>query len=296
MGASAVELALRERIMATLADRASRSGGVVTRRELSAFEVDGEERRLIDISKGIWNPRWMDVTLSITSTPKGPYDDEDLEGGLLRYRYRAGSMGGDNTKLRAAVGTGVPLILFRWIADGLYVPVFPVFAVADHPEATSIMVALDESLRFIADITHPSEDQRRYGERVARVRLHQPEFRGRVIVAYERKCGICQLKHPELLDAAHIVPDGQPQGQPVVPNGVALCKLHHAAYDENLLGIDPYFRVHVNGELMRETDGPMLKHGLQEMHGRSLSLPSRRADRPDPDRLAIRFAEFQRAG
>lgn len=289
-------MALRERIMAALADRTARNGGVVTRRELSAFEVDGQEHRLIDISKGIWNPRWMDVTLSITSTPRGPYDDEDVEGGLLRYRYRAGSMGGDNTKLRAAVGTGVPLILFRWIADGLYVPVFPVFAVADHPEETSIMVALDESLRFIVDVAHPSEDQRRYAERVARVRLHQPEFRGRVIVAYERKCGICLLKHPELLDAAHIVPDGQPQGQPVVPNGVALCKLHHAAYDENLLGIDPDFRVHVNGELLLETDGPMLKHGLQEMHGRSLSLPSRKADRPDPDRLAIRFAEFQRAG
>ena len=296
MGVSAVELALRERIMAALAERAARNGGVITRRELSAFAVDGQELRLIDISKGIWNPRWMDVTLSITSTPKGPYDDEDVEGGLLRYRYRAGSTSGDNTKLRAAVGTGVPLILFRWIADGLYVPVFPVFAVADDPAERSIMVALDESLRFIADLQDSSEDQRRYAERVARVRLHQPEFRGRVIVAYERQCGICQLKHPELLDAAHIVPDGRPTGQPVVPNGIALCKIHHAAYDENLVGIDPDFRVHVNSSLLLETDGPMLKHGLQEMHGRTLTLPTRRADRPDPERLAIRFAEFQQAG
>lgn len=282
--------------MAALAERAARNGGVITRRELSAFAVDGHELRLIDISKGIWNPRWMDVTLSITSTPKGPYDDEDVERGLLRYRYRAGSTSGDNTKLRAAVGTGVPLILFRWIADGLYVPVFPVFAVADDPAERSIMVALDESLRFIADLQDSSEDQRRYAERVARVRLHQPEFRGRVIVAYERQCGICQLKHPELLDAAHIVPDGRPTGQPVVPNGIALCKIHHAAYDENLVGIDPDFRVHVNSSLLLETDGPMLKHGLQEMHGRTLTLPTRRADRPDPERLAIRFAEFQQAG
>jgi putative restriction endonuclease len=198
--------------------------------------------------------------------------------------------------LRAAVGTGVPLILFRWIADGMYVPVFPVFAVADDPAERSIMVALDESLRFIADLQDSSEDQRRYAERVARVRLHQPEFRGRVIVAYERQCGVCQLKHPELLDAAHIVPDGRPTGQPVVPNGIALCKIHHAAYDENLVGIDPDFRVHVSSSLLLETDGPMLKHGLQEMHGRTLTLPTRRADRPDPERLAIRFAEFQQAG
>jgi putative restriction endonuclease len=296
MGVSPIELALRQRIMTALADRAGRNGGVISRKELSAFQVDGQVHRLIDVGRGIRNPRSMGVTLSIVSTPKGPYHDEDVEDGLLRYRYRKGSTAGDNSKLRAAAGTGVPLILLRWIADGVYVPIFPVFVVGDDPSTRSVLVALDESMRFFADPRHPSEDQRRYAERVARVRLHQPEFRGRVIVAYERQCGICQLKHPELLDAAHIVPDGRPTGQPVVPNGIALCKIHHAAYDENLVGIDPDFRVHVNSSLLLETDGPMLKHGLQEMHGRTLTLPTRRADRPDPERLAIRFAEFQQAG
>ena len=295
MGVSAVELALRQQIMEQLAERVSRNGGVISRRELSAFEIGGRELRLIDISKGIWNPRWMDVTLSITSTPNGPYDDQALDGGLLRYRYRAGSSGGDNTKLRAAVDTGVPLILLRWIADGLYVPVFPVYLVADDPIERSVMVALDESLRFILDRANPTEDQRRYAERIARVRLHQPEFRGKVIVAYERRCSICELKHPELLDAAHIIPDGEPLGQPIVPNGIALCKIHHAAYDENLVGVDRDFGVHVNASLLLESDGPMLKHGLQEMHGRRLELPARRADRPDPERLAMRFEQFMKA-
>ena len=39
---------------------------------------------------------------------------------------------------------------------------------------------------------------------------------------------LCRLRHQELLDAAHITPDGDAEGEPVISNGVALCKLHHA--------------------------------------------------------------------
>jgi putative restriction endonuclease len=46
---------------------------------------------------------------------------------------------------------------------------------------------------------------------------------------------------------------------------------------------------------MHEVDGPMLRHGLQEMNGRRLELPGRRADWPDQDRLAARFHEFSAA-
>lgn len=293
---SAVELALRGRIMAALADRVARNGGVISRAELSAFPVADEVVRLIDVGKGIWNPRSMGVTLTIMSTPKGPYDDETLDGGLLRYRYRAGGGEGDNRKLRAAVNSGVPLILLRWISDGVYVPVFPVFLVGDDPSDSAVLVALDESLRFLGESGSRTEDERRYAERLARVRLHQPVFRGKVLTAYEKRCGICELKHPELLDAAHIVADTSPSGLPVVSNGIALCKIHHAAYDGNLVGIDSDYEVHVNRELLVEVDGPMLKHGLQEMHGRVLAVPRRAEERPDRDRLAARFEEFQKAG
>lgn len=72
-------------------------------------------------------------------------------------------------------------------------------------------------------------------------------------------------------------------------------KIHHAAYDANLLGISPDYVVRINNELMDETDGPMLLHGLQEMDGRGLTLPKRPADRPSKDRLAERFEEFKSA-
>lgn len=293
---SEVEGSLRQQIMAVLAQQAARNGGVVSRQELEALEVSGRRLRLIDQSRGIWNPRWLDSTLSILSSPSGPYRDTEVEGGFLRYDYRKGSNAGDNRKLREAVRTRAPMILLRKIADGVFVPVFPVYAVVDDAEARQFVIALDESLAFLPDPLHGiSEDQRRYSERIAKVRLHQQEFRGRVLLAYERRCSICRLRHPELLDAAHIVPDGHERGQPVVVNGLSLCKLHHASYDQDLVGIDADYRVHVNAELLLEKDGPMLKHGLQEMHGRSIEIPARRSDRPDRDRLALRFERFRSA-
>lgn len=112
------------------------------------------------------------------------------------------------------------------------------------------------------------------------------------MLAYEQKCTVCTLKHGKLLDAAHIVGDDKPHGLPLVENGLSLCKIHHAAYDANLLGISPDYIVQINEDLMNEADGPMLLHGLQEMDGRTLTLPKRRVDRPSKDRLAERFEEF----
>lgn len=295
MGESS-EAELRELIMHRLADAAARNGGVVTRGQLSAFDIgDGRIRRLVDQSRGIWNPRDLSATLSIVSSPDGPYDDREIAGGLLRYDYRAGSDEGDNSKLRVAAETGVPLILLRKIAAGVYVPIFPVYVVADDRERRQFVIALDESLRFLSDPLHLTEDQRRYAERVVRQRLHQPEFRGRVIRAYRTRCTICSLRHGELLDAAHIVEDSHELGHSVVNNGLSLCKIHHAAFDSKLLGIDPDFTVHLNRQLLEEVDGPMLKHGLQEMHGRRLELPASRNDWPDRDRLSLRWDRFRDA-
>lgn len=293
---SEIERARREQIMHVLAERVARNGGVISRRELSSLPVAGSEVRLVDTSRGIWNPRDLAATLSIVTSPDGPYGDEITEGGLLRYHYRAGSVEGDNAKLRRAMALGAPLILLRKEAPGVYVPVFPVYVVADDVERREFLVALDESLRFLRDPEHPSVDERRYAERIVRARLHQPAFRARVIQAYATSCAMCRLHHAELLDAAHIVRDADSWGQPVVPNGLSLCKIHHAAYDQDLIGVNPSFVVRVSDAVLRESDGPMLRHGLQEMHGRRLVLPGRPADRPDRDRLAQRYEKFLAAG
>jgi putative restriction endonuclease len=107
---------------------------------------------------------------------------------------------------------------------------------------------------------------------------------------------VCSLSRRALLDAAHIIEDGDPEGVAAVSNGLSLCKIHHSAYDQNLLGIDPDLRVHIAQDLLDEIDGPMLQHGLKEMHGRKLlALPSEALDYPARDRLGRRFDEFRLA-
>ena len=291
---SMLEEEFRQLVMAAVAERAAANGGVISRVELSALLLaNGETRRVIDTSKGIWNPRDLVATLSIVSSPTGPYDDRDVDGGLFHYDYRSGSTEGDNTKLRRAFELELPVILLRKIDNGIYVPVLPTYVVADDIENRQFVLALDESLRFLANPLSPTAAEKRYAERVVRARLHQPEFRARVIRAYHTTCAICSLKHADLLDAAHIIGDGQDGGDPIVTNGLSLCKIHHAAYDRNLLGISPDYSIHLDKNLLDEVDGPMLRHGLQEMHGKSLILPIKRSELPDRERLSARFERFR---
>lgn len=93
---SELEQQLRQRIMDALAERTARNGGTVTRAELADFNFGGgKSRRLVDPGgAGIWNPRDLTGTLTIVSSPDGPYRDQEIDGGLFRYDYRAGSDAG----------------------------------------------------------------------------------------------------------------------------------------------------------------------------------------------------------
>lgn len=115
--------------------------------------------------------------------------------------------------------------------------------------------------------------------------------------AYGTRCAVCALRHPELLDAAHIVPDGEEGGFASVRNGLALCTIHHRAYDVSVLGIRPDLVVEIRSDLLDEIDGPMLEHGLKRRHRQPLmAVPHRRHDRPDPALLEERWARFRGAG
>jgi putative restriction endonuclease len=72
-------------------------------------------------------------------------------------------------------------------------------------------------------------------------------------------------------------------GQPVVSNGLPLTKIHHAAFDAHLIGIDPDYRIHVSDRLLETHDGPFLELGLKGIVGQMIQLPRRSEDRPDRD-------------
>lgn len=262
-----------------------------SREELCNYAYSGDPLPLLDRGRGIRNPKEFDSTLSIMTSIKSTYADEMIgDLGIGRYDYQARDV--DNAKLRIAMDRGDPMIYFHPVRTAVYVPFFPVYAVEDLPKERKFLVAMDEALRFFSAPSSLSADERSYAARVTKQRLHQPLFRARVMRAYESTCTVCDLKHPDLLDAAHIMDDSHVLGTPSVNNGLALCKIHHAAFDRNLLGITPDYQVEIDEELLEEVDGPMLRYGLQDMHGRPLHLPVRNRDWPSRDLLALKHDQF----
>lgn len=267
---------------------------------LSTFEYDGKRIPLMDRQRGIRKPAGMEAALAIrtTFTPPGreaPYADSIGPDGLQRYKYRGDDPAHpENVALRRAFQQKLPLIWFVGVASGTYEPLYPVWVIGDSPETLEFTLALDIAQRHFESSNDSDQDYRRYMERLTKVRLHQRVFRAQVLLAYEGRCAVCNLGHRELVDAAHIVGDGQPQGQAVVPNGLTMCKIHHAAFDSRILGIKPDdLTLHIRQDILDEVDGPMLRHGLQDMHGRRLMrLPRSHAARPDPARLETRYREF----
>jgi putative restriction endonuclease len=183
------------------------------------------------------------------------------------------------------------VILFRRPQQNVYIPFVPSYIVAEDQIEGFVKVAVGEEFRAIHKSGIHTLDKG-YVHQLVKRRVHQPEFRARVISAYEGSCAVCHLKHRELLDAAHIIPDSQAHSTAEVSNGLSLCKIHHAAYDRYLLGIDPNYKVHINKKLLLEKDGPMLKHGLQEMHGVGIKIPHRKSDQPNREALDEKFVDF----
>jgi putative restriction endonuclease len=268
---------------------------------LSTFAFRGQRIPLMDLQRGIRKPAGMEAALSIRTvhTRPGqppPYEDRQGPDGLLRYKYRGGDpMHPENVALRAAQQRGLPVIWFVAAAEGEYVAIYPVWIVADEPAQLQFVVAFDAAQRLVPVGDPGSDEQREYVERVTRQRLHQPVFRARVLHVYGQRCAMCRLQYASLLDAAHILRDGHPRGTPIVPNGLSLCKIHHAAYDQNFVGVHPDLHIEVRRDVLEERDGPMLLHGIQQLAGVRLTVPRSAAARPDPDRLEERYEEFRQA-
>lgn len=285
-------------------DRLRATGGETVRLgDVAAFQYQGERIPLMDPQRGIRKPRQLDAALSFRTvhSPRldgRPYDDEPGPDGYLRYKWRGTDPDHpENVAMRHALERHLPLIWFHGIAAGVYLPLYPVELAAEELRHHQFVVALDDdqATEWSPDQVVDLTARRRYADRTTKERLHQPLFRARVLFAYQRTCAICRLRHVELLDAAHIVSDGD-GGEPIVPNGIALCKIHHAAYDFSLIGIRPDYHVEVRPDVLAETDSPTLRHSLQEVHQSRLDLPRQRAARPDPDLLKIRYSQFREAG
>src|SRR6267378_5332710 len=202
----------------------------------------------------------------------------------------------DNRWLREAMERQIPVIYFLGTSPGRYQPIIPTFIVGWHPERLRVQLAFGMIVGASAQATLPASPERRYALREIKARLHQASFRDAVLSAYGGRCAISHLPEPRLLDAAHIVMDAHEQlGQPIVSNCLPLTKIHHAAFDAHLIGIDPDFRIHVSHRLLEIHDGPFLELGLKMIAATTIELPRRKVDYPDRDRLALRFEQFKKS-
>ena len=281
---------------------------IPTARLRDGFRLNGERVPLINPQRGIFKPKVMPFLLSIRTVYPRPggrvwYDDQRQvheqiygEHEAIDYAFMGNDPGSaDNRWLKEAWEHQIPIIYFLGVAPGLYEACIPTF-VSDWDARSlkaRIVFGIEDGIDGAVPDTAP---KRRYGLRMVKQRLHQAQFREAVITAYDGRCALSRMPEHRLLDAAHIINDAhEALGQPVVSNGLPLSKIHHAAFDSHLIGIDPDYRLHVSEQLLAQDDGPILE-ALKGLNGQTIHLPRRPQDRPDRDRLAARFETFRLVG
>ena len=261
------------------------------------FPYRGDRVPFLNRQKGIYRAGVQrgPAALSIQTSYRSPYGDTVTDDGV-RYAYRAGDIdGSDNRALRTAHLLGVPIVYFFATWKGRYQPFYPCFVTEDDPANRQVFVSKGKMAGPMDDpepVLLEDPIERRYANREVKVRMHQGRFRGLVLPAYREQCTICRLREVLLLDAAHIVGDAESAGGPEVTNGLSLCTIHHRAFDQDLVGISPDYKVHLSRRLLDEQDGPMLDV-LKGFQGTTIELPKRLAWHPDRERLAVRFDRFR---
>jgi putative restriction endonuclease len=286
--------------------RLSELHGALSAPELApGFTFNRTRVPLFNPRRGIFKPQQMQFLLSIKTVFPKPggkvwYDDQRevhrqiFDGDeTINYAFMGEDpAAADNRWLRQASEAGVPIIYFLGIAPGRYHAVMPAFVSEVNNKTLSARIAF--GLADERNLPPPNTSiERRYALRTVQQRLHQASFREAVINAYDGRCALSGLPEPLLLDAAHIVSDrDEAFGQPLVPNGIPLSKIHHAAFDAHLIGIDADYRLHVSRRLLAQNDGPLLD-ALKRLNGGTIHLSARVKDRPDRERLSLRFARFK---
>lgn len=149
-------------------------------------------------------------------------------------------------------------------------------SVAENPEVNAEEIPIENAQRKIIVTT------------VSR-KLRDVSFRRRVLTAYGNKCAICGIQL-NLVEAAHIIPVTHESSNDETRNGLALCSLHHKAFDQTLLTVIEDYSVILNQRLLRELDENSLIDGFHLFHNNIrpiIILPPAIADRPHVDYLRI---------
>lgn len=254
--------------------------------ELARFRYRGETVHL-KAQQGVFKPKELSLPLSIRTAIGSPYADETIDGERVRYDFAPRSREYDNDGLKRCHDEFVPLIYFHQVKrkpNPEYYVFAPVF-IAGRDDATRTFI-VDLSERSIAPAPMLVADrpvdgylatlQKNYVETRVQRRLHQARFRNNILGAYRDRCAVCVLRLRPLLDAAHVTPDAGPTLTLDATDGLALCAIHHRAFDARILTYDDRYRVRVDlpsGAHRGEGEETM----LLQYDGKPLTLPREEA-------------------
>lgn len=262
--------------------------------ELRHF-TSGGRRIVLKGQQGIFKPAELSDPLSITSTIDSPDARDPIEGSRVLYDFLPESREYENTGLKRCAEAELPLIYFLQVKrkpNPEYVIFAPVFVVGWDDTTRRFLIDLSEqkpgevvspptlsrqlTLPAIRTPESPMEIREMsasYGVTTVQRRLDQARFRNAVLKAYRDRCAVCGLRVRALLDAAQLVPDGEPLS---VAHGIALCATHHRAFDAKILRYNDDFVIHVDlPDRMPIGEGE--RSMLLAFEGKKLELPSDQA-------------------
>ena len=88
-------------------------------------------------------------------------------------------------------------------------------------------------------------------------------------------CAICNLNHPKLLIASHIIPLSKNERERLNPhNGLCLCSIHDKSFDSGLISINENFKLLVSKEL-RKIDKKSFKSFFANYENEELNIPKK---------------------
>ncbi len=156
------------------------------------------------------------------------------------------------------------------------------WASLQNPFSTLHNAELDKIAEEVLD--DPALGSLKYSMRLTRGD-QQRVFRRSVMKAYDGKCAICEATFVELIEAAHIIPFGDPRAELRVNprNGIALCRNHHALFDSGWLSVSKRYKIAFDdpetesGDYTEEDEGVAVR-----FHGSKLCLPEDERLWPDP--------------
>lgn len=244
---------------------------------VTSFDTSGVDRTLV---LGWWEDGGVfagwDVSKHTGALGSSP--SLQIVEGVLRKALvnRAATQRKGNDEIAIAF---VPGVLGEYILDQ---PQLHGFAATDRDLGALEKVLENPATPAMAIGEATSEPRKIVLAQVAR-KLRLSGFVERVLRAYAYRCAMCSVQL-RLIDAAHIVPVAFANDD-TTRNGIALCSLHHRAYDASLLSMDSGYRVVLNPDRIARLKRDDRVGGLQAFrkHLRALlDLPPAVGDRPDP--------------